>query len=78
MFLFSFSLLSPPVSVLYDSKSVLYFVQPVSSLSPSYGSLLADDFLKLSLPSARTHFSCFPYLDSILLIGGYSSPRDLT
>lgn len=62
---------SPPVSVLYDSKSVLHFVQPVSSPSPSYGSLLSEDFLKLSIPSARTHFTCFPYLDSILLIGGY-------
>ena len=68
---FPFSPPSPPVSVLYDSKSVLHFVQPISSPSPSYGSLLSEDFLKLSIPSARTHFTCFPYLDSILLIGGY-------
>ena len=80
---FPFFLPSPPVSVLYDSKSVLHFVQPISSPSPSYGSLLSEDFLKLSLPSARTHFTCFPYLDSILLIGGYfpllllSSPQRL-
>lgn len=65
--------LSLAVSSLYDPPSLLSLSPSLPSCSsPSFGSLLTDDFIKLSLPSARTHFHCFPYLDSILLIGGSS------
>lgn len=61
------------VSPLYTSKSILEVVHPVASSSPSFGSLVTEEVTKLSIPCARTHFFCFPYLDSILLIGGYCS-----
>ena len=75
--------LSLAVSSLYDPPSLLSLSPSLPSCSscsssPSFGSLLTDDFIKLSLPSARTHFHCFPYLDSILLIGGSSFLSPLT